>query len=122
MPGDGIIDLIEHAWDVRIVEYYLSVMQGRTPETRLPARAARAAAAWFLHPGIGEVVGVEGVEDAGRSPGVLSTTVIVGPGDAVGALRSSWDRVAVVTAGADTVDEAMRAAQRALDKITVKVV
>jgi hypothetical protein len=50
MPGDGIIDLIEYAWDVTIVEAYLDLMRGR-PVEGLPTGAPRAGAVWFLQPG-----------------------------------------------------------------------
>lgn len=121
MPGDGIVDLIQHAWDTPIVEAYLDLMRGR-PVTGLPAAARRGAAVWFLHPGAGEVVDVSGVEEAGAAADVLAVSVVVHKGDRIGALRSSWDRVALVEAGGPTVAEAMRTARQAMDLITVEVV
>ena len=53
IPGDGIIDLIEYAWDMLIVDYYLDFMQ-RPPLGGLPAAAPRAGAVWFLDPGTGK--------------------------------------------------------------------
>jgi biotin carboxylase len=121
MPGDGIIDLIEYAWDVKIVAAYLDLMCGR-PVTGLPAAAPRAGAVWFLHPGAGEVVDVTGVEEAEAAPGVLGVSVVVHKGDRVGELRSSWDRVALVEAGGPTVAEALRTAREAIELITIEVV
>lgn len=120
MPGDGIIDLIEHAWDVKVVEAYLDLMQGR-PVDGLPTTAPRGGAVWFLHPGAGEVVDVTGVEEAESAPDVLAVSVVVHKGDRVGPLRSSWDRVALVEAGGPTVAEAMRSAQQAMDLISIEV-
>jgi biotin carboxylase len=120
MPGDGIIDLIEYAWDVKIVEAYLDLMRGR-PVEGLPASAPRAGAVWFLHPGAGEVVDVTGVEEAEASENVLGVSVVVHKGDTVGDLRSSWDRVAMVEAGGSTTDEALRTAQQALELIRIQV-
>jgi biotin carboxylase len=120
MPGDGIIDLIEYAWDVRIVEHYLDLMRG-LPVGGLPAAAPRAGAVWFLHPGAGEVLDISGVAAAEATPGVLGVTVIVDKGDRIGDLRSSWDRVAMVEAGAPTGAEALRTAQQALELITIEV-
>jgi biotin carboxylase len=120
MPGDGIIDLIQYAWDVKIVEAYLDLMRG-LPVPPLPAGAPRAAAVWFLHPGAGEVVDVTGVEEAEATPDVLGVTVIVSKGDTIGDLRSSWDRVAMVEAGGPTADEALRTAKQALELITIDV-
>jgi L-amino acid ligase C-terminal domain 2 len=47
--------------------------------------------------------------------------VIVSKGDTIGDLRSSWDRVAMVEAGGQTADEALRTAQQALELITIEV-
>jgi biotin carboxylase len=120
MPGDGIIDLIEYAWDVKIVEAYLDLMRGR-PVEGLPVSAPRAGAVWFLHPGAGEVVDVTGVEEAEASENVLGVSVVVHKGDTIGDLRSSWDRVAMVEAGGPTTDEALRTAQHALELIRIQV-
>ena len=120
MPGDGIIDLIEYAWDVKIVEAYLDLMRGR-PVEGLPTKAPRAGAVWFLHPGAGEVVDVTGVEEAEATEDVLGVTVVVHKGDTVGDLRSSWDRVAMVEAGGPTTDAALRTARRALELIRIQV-
>ena len=121
MPGDGIIDLIEYAWDVTIVQAYLALMRGE-PVTGLPTTAPRGGAVWFLHPGAGEVVDVTGVEEAEATAGVLAVSVVVHKGDRIGELRSSWDRVALVEAGAPTVAEALRTAQQAIELITIEVV
>ena len=120
MPGDGIIDLIEYAWDVKIVEAYLDLMRG-LPVEGLPTTAPRAGAVWFLHPGAGEVLDVTGVEEAEAAADVLGVVVIVGKGDTIGELRSSWDRVALVEAGGPTAAEALRTAQQALELITITV-
>jgi len=120
MPGDGIIDLIEYAWDVKIVEAYLDLMRGQ-PVEGLPTSAPRAGAVWFLHPGAGEVVDVTGVEEAEATEDVLGVTVVVHKGDTVGDLRSSWDRVAMVEAGGPTTDAALRTARQALELIRIQV-
>ena len=120
MPGDGIIDLIEYAWDVKIVEAYLDLMRGR-PVEGLPTSAPRAGAVWFLHPGAGEVVDVTGVEEAEATEDVLGVTVVVHKGDTVGDLRSSWDRVAMVEAGGATADDALRTARQALELISIQL-
>lgn len=120
MPGDGIIDLIEYAWDVKIVEAYLDLMRGR-PVEGLPTSAPRAGAVWFLHPGAGEVVDVTGVEEAEASQDVLGVSVVVHKGDTVGDLRSSWDRAAMVEAGGPTADAALRTARKALELIHIQV-
>ena len=46
--------------------------------------------------------------------------VTVEPGEQVNELRSSWDRVAVVTAQGSTATAALAAAQRAIGQISIK--
>lgn len=121
MPGDGIIELIEHAWPIDIVPEYYRVMSGLPMSAPAPATPAARGAVWFLHVDPGEVVSVDGVDEGRAVPGVITCDVVVHPGDRTHELRSSWDRIAIATAAAPTTAEALAAAQQAIDRITVKV-
>ena len=50
------------------------------------------------HAAAGVVESIDGVQDAQAVDGVRTCMVTVEPGEQVNELRSSWDRVAVVTA------------------------
>ncbi|HEY0641698.1 MAG TPA: ATP-grasp domain-containing protein [Pseudonocardiaceae bacterium] len=120
MAGDGIIELVMMAWQHDIVEQFYTAMRGGGLGTAPPA-PDRWAAAWMAHAPAGEVESVDGVEEAKAVPGVHTCVATVGVGAQVHELRSSWDRVAMVTAEGATADEALGNARQAIDHIVVKV-
>ena len=122
MPGDLIIELIEHCYPVDIMRAYFDVLMGRSVSVDLPSTAAHGGAVWFLTADPGEVESVDGHDEAAAVPGVISCNVVVHAGDRTHELRSSWDRVAVASVKADTVAEALARAQESMALITIKVV
>lgn len=116
MPGDTIMDLIEYAWPVELIARYISLLGGGAGE-RGPERPKGGAA--VLYPAVppGVVVSLDGVAEAKAVPGVFLTGVVVGVGDRVNELRSSWDRVIGAAASGASVEEAMRLVELALSKI-----
>jgi biotin carboxylase len=118
--GDGIAELIERAYPIKLVELFYTLMRGdELPE--LPSTAGRAAAVRFLEVEPGEVTAVEGVEAAAAMPGVVNCHVSAVPGGTINELRSSWDRVGSVMAMGDTPDEAMQLAEKAVEQIRITV-
>lgn len=121
MPGDLIMELIEHAYPVDVARAYYDVMLGCPITVDLPTSAQFGGAVWFLTVEPGEVVSVEGHDEAAAVPGVISCNVVVHAGDRTHELRSSWDRIAVASVKADTVDEALKLAQESIGRLTIKV-
>jgi biotin carboxylase len=121
MPGDGIMELIEKAWQFEVVPLYLSVMEGLPITVQVPQEASKGAAVWFLHVEPGEVREVDGIEDAKAVPDVVTVMVGPKPGDQVKELRSSWDRVALATAASANTADALRRAQQAIAAIRITV-
>ncbi|MFD9112567.1 ATP-grasp domain-containing protein [Streptomyces bottropensis] len=120
-PGDGIPMLIEEAYRIDLAGAFYTVMRGLRPEP-LPRRAAGGAAVRFMEAVPGEVVAVDGAEEAGRLPDVLSLSLHLKPGDTVRELQSSWDRVgSVMTRGATSAD-ALRTAEALVDTIRITTV
>ncbi|MBO0839420.1 MAG: ATP-grasp domain-containing protein [Sciscionella sp.] len=119
--GDGVIALIEQAYPVPMVRAFWTLMKGQTLSNPLPDKANQSAAVRFLRVEPGEVLAVDGMDDAAQAPGVLHCDVDVAPGDRVNELRSSWDRVGSVIALGRTGDEAMRRADEAISRIHIKV-
>jgi hypothetical protein len=119
-PGDGITVLIDEAYGFPLADRYYSIMRGEEPPA-LPAEAVRAAAVRFLQAEPGEVVSVDGVEEAESMSGVLHVSVAAAPGGAVRELRSSWDRAGSVMVVADTPGEAAALAEKAAGAIRVEV-
>lgn len=121
MAGDGIIELVQNAWQWDVVGQFYAMMQGRPLTEPPPATAPRGAAVWFSQAPVGEVESVDGLEEAKAVPGVHTCLVSVAPGGVTHELRSSWDRIAMVTTEAATAREALTNAQRAVELITVKI-
>ena len=121
MPGDGIMELIQKAWQFDVVGLYLAAMEGRPFTGEVPEHAPAGAAVWFLHVEPGEVLSVDGAEAAKAVPDVVTVVVGPKPGDRVNELRSSWDRVALVTACSVDTAEALQRAQQAIGEITITV-
>jgi biotin carboxylase len=122
MPGDGIMELIRNAWQFEVARLYIAVMEALPITEAVPAKPSRAAAVWFLHVEAGRVQSVDGVEDARAVPDVVTVVVGPRPGDHVNELRSSWDRVALVTSSSTGTAEALRRAQEGIAAITIRVV
>ena len=120
-PGDGIVELIERSYPVDLVRSYYTLMKGEPLPERLPERAVGAAAAWFLHVRPGEVEAVKGLDAARAVPGLVTCDISVHPGDRTHELRSSWDRIGLAIASADTPAQAAQRAQDAIGLIEVTV-
>jgi biotin carboxylase len=120
MAGDGIIELIEIAWQYDVVGQFYDLMQGLPLTLTPPTAPACAAAIWMAAAIGGEVESVDGVAEAEAGPGVHNT-VTAPVGSRTHELRSSWDRVASATAEGPTPGEALSRAQHALSQITIKV-
>ncbi|MEU6484232.1 ATP-grasp domain-containing protein [Streptomyces sp. NPDC046887] len=117
-PGDGIPMLIEEAYGINLAGAFYTVMQGRRPEP-LPRQAAGGAAVRFMEAVPGEVVSVDGTDEARKLPGVLSLSLHLKPGDTVNELRSSWDRVGSVMTSGPTAADALRTAEAVVDAIRI---
>jgi len=120
LAGGGIMDIVGLAWQYDVFGQYLAMMRGEPPADAPPV-AARYAAAWLSRAPAGEVVSVEGVEEARAASGVHLCSVAVEPGEHVHELRSSWDRVALVKAEGATPAEALANARRAIERIVIRV-
>jgi biotin carboxylase len=121
MAGDGIIELVDMTWDYDVVGEFYAMMQGRPLGDPPPPAASRYAATWTsLAPSVGEIESVDGLSAAHAVPGVR-TVVAHDAGEPAHPLRSSQDRVTLVTAAGDTPAEALANAQRAVDLIEFKV-
>jgi biotin carboxylase len=121
LAGGGVMDLVVLAWRYDAFGEYWRLMRGQPPAEPVPAAPARSAAAWLARAPAGEVLTVAGVEEAGAGEGVHACWVTVAPGEHVGELRSSWDRVALVMAHGATPAQALANARRAIDRIVITV-
>jgi len=118
-PGDGILNLIDDAYECDLLDLYVRLMRG---EPIAPSVAKGGAAVRFLRAEPGRVESVTGVEAARRVPGVSQVAVHVQLGGQVGEIRSSWGRPGQVVATGTTVELAAQAADNAVAAITIRTV
>ena len=117
--GDRIHDLVECAFGVDMDKVALAWPQGLTPPlTDAPSAGCAAATRFFVAPP-GEVVAIEGVEEARRHPGVVGLDVTVAVGDTVRPLRASWDRCGQIVVTAPTTAQAAALAGRLASRIRI---
>lgn len=118
-PGDKIMELIDLAYDINLTDIWLRLLAGEQPGAA--PRIARAAAIQFLAPVPGVVQEVTGVPESLVLPGVVQIDTRCEPGQLLGPLRSSWDRLGwVIATGADGC-EAENRAVAAASHITVRI-
>lgn len=96
LPGDGIIDLIDSAYGASLVTRYIRLHEGDDHVAFGTSGASRTAGVRFLRAPQGYVAGVEGIDEARTTPGVVAAAVTVTAGDTVSALVSSADRCGYV--------------------------
>jgi biotin carboxylase len=121
MAGDGIIELVDMTWDYDVVGEFYAMMGGRPLGDPPPAKAYRYAATWTsAAPAAGVIESVAGIEAAKAVPGVR-TVAVHAAGEPVNPLRSSGDRLTLVTAAGATPAEALGNAQRAVGLIEFTV-
>lgn len=116
-PGDRIIDLIDLAYGINLTELWVRLLAGEN--VTVPARSRAVASIRFVTASPGVIREIRGVEKARTLPGVRRVDIIRRPGDELGDLRSSWDRVGSAIAVADTPDQAEQRACEAVEQIRV---
>ncbi|MEU0531469.1 ATP-grasp domain-containing protein [Amycolatopsis tolypomycina] len=119
IAGDGIMEIIDHAYPVKLLRTYFAVMRGETPPP-LPTRATGGAAVRFVPMEPGVIGAVAGLEEARRVAGVFLVDLQVGPGHRFAGLRSSWDRAGLVMAEADSPAEALQRAEKAAGLVRIE--
>ncbi|WP_433260845.1 ATP-grasp domain-containing protein [Actinosynnema sp. CS-041913] len=120
IPGDGIMEIIDRAYPMKLLQAYFSLMKGEELPP-LPRRATGGAAVRFVEMAPGVVEAVRGVDQARQVDGVFLVDVPVGPGHRFSHLRSSWDRAGLVMAAADSPAEALRRAEKAAGLVRIEV-
>ncbi len=87
------------------------------PESLTPIHRAGGACTRFLVPSAGELLAVEGLEEARRVPGVRALHVYRRPGHRFGEFRIGPDRAGAVLAVGDSRQDALERAAAAADSI-----
>jgi biotin carboxylase len=117
--GDRIHDLVECAFGVDMDNVALAWPQGlMAPLAGVPEARCAAATRFFVAPP-GEVVAIEGIEEARRHPGVVALDMAVAVGDTVRPLRTSWDRCGQIVVTAPDTAQATALADQLAGRIKI---
>ena len=117
-PGDGIVEMIERAYEEPVGQYYFSVMRGLTPP-EFPTSAPQTAAVRFADAVSGEIISITGLDAANAMPGVVRCWIGPPVGEVVPELRNSWHRIGSAMVLAPTPAEAMQLAEKAMGQVHV---
>lgn len=117
-PGDFILELIQGAYGFDLFRAYADLMSGVRPTG--PQGAPQGAVTWHGTADPGEVISIDGLDEARALPGVRRCDVTVEVGKTVQRLRSSWDRTSAVTAYAESPAAALDLAKRAVELIRIE--
>ncbi|WP_020407969.1 ATP-grasp domain-containing protein [Hahella ganghwensis] len=124
--GDRILDLVKLSTSADLTENIVRDILGHPLDLNHSAgrllSARRAAAVWYLLPeATGEIIAIEGLEQARDIDGVVEVKALKAPGDVTQGLYSSYDRLALAIAIGENPREALLRAQRACRELSVTV-
>ena len=81
---------------------------------------SRGAAIRYFQAPNGVIKKISGLEEAARITGVVQVSVVHGPGEVAGEIKSSNDRTGFIIAEADTPQEAVQLCEEAITKIRIE--
>ncbi|HEY8427511.1 MAG TPA: ATP-grasp domain-containing protein, partial [Sandaracinaceae bacterium] len=110
-PGGSLMELLQRAYGFDPWQSHLELELGRP--TVPPGPPRRTAGVWFLHPGEGRVVAIEGLESARAVPGIATVECSLELGQLVAARRGVGEHTGRIVSEAGTRDEAARALETA---------
>ena len=112
------MELIARAWGFDPWLALLCIALGRP--VSFPETAARSAGVWFLHPGEGEVLGVEGLDEARNVPGVIAVDCALEVGQRISRRDGTGQHEGRVLAVTDDHASSARALREAMACLRVK--
>jgi biotin carboxylase len=119
-PGGRIMKLIEQAYGFDPWRALLQVELGETPELRAAPRSW--AGAWFLHPGNGTLLPIEGYEEARAVAGVDRLELRVKEGHVIRPRLGTGVHVGCIEATGSTRDAVARSLREASRLLRLRVV
>ena len=120
MGGDCITThLVPLSTGIDMVGNTIRIALGEEPD--LEQKLYKGSAIRYFHAPCGVIRAIEGVEEAGKIPGVQEITFVRSVGDVSGDIGSSTDRVGFVIAQAETAEAAVAVCERVLDVVRITV-
>ncbi|WP_455650413.1 ATP-grasp domain-containing protein [Enterocloster citroniae] len=120
MGGDCITThLVPLSTGIDMVELAIRISLGEKPDIGPVYEKGSAIRYFKARPG--KMKKVSGIEDAKKLYGIYQITLIKKPGDVIGEIGSSVDRIGYVISQADNAESAVRCCERAIEGITITV-
>ena len=120
MGGDCITThLVPLSTGIDMVGNTIRIALGEEPD--LEQKLQKGSAIRYFHAPCGVIRAIEGVEEAGKIPGVQEITFVRSVGDVSGDIGSSTDRVGFVIAQAETAEAAVAVCERVLESVRIVV-
>lgn len=120
--GGGFITthLVPLSTGVDMVEASIRVALGEIPDIK--QKYNRASAVRFIQPSPGILERVNGLDMAKNIEGVVEVGLLKNIGDEIPVMRNGLDRVGYVIAQGKNRDEAIRACEESMEKISIKTI
>lgn len=118
-PGGRLMGLIRRAWGFDPWEALLRLELGERFE--FPKEPKRVAGVHILHPGVGRITAIEGVDAAAAEPNVRRVKLKVALGDVLTERVGSGQDIGSIQAEAATRDEVAEALTRACGALRVEL-
>lgn len=120
MGGDCITThLVPLSTGIDMVEATIRICCGETPD--ISPKFTKGSAIRYFDVAPGEIISIDGVENAGAIPGIHEISFVKSVGDTVSSIGSSTDRVGFIISQADTADAAIRSCNRASNNIKFEI-
>lgn len=120
LGGDNITThLVPLSTGVDMVECCIRIALGEKPD--LERKFQKGSAIRYFKADRGTIVGINGLEEAGKIDGVKQISVVHGVGEKLNGIRSSGDRAGFVIAQADSSGDAIEICEKANKQIQVEV-
>jgi S-sulfo-L-cysteine synthase (3-phospho-L-serine-dependent) len=119
VAGDRLTEVVELSTGISILRELIRLYVGTAPE--LVGHDRRGVALRFLDCPAGVIIGIHGVRDAARLPGVVDVRLNVAVGDVVADVTTNHGRRGQVLVVAESPREASRIADDAVDRIEIVV-
>ncbi len=117
-PGGSLMELLERAYGFDPWRSHLELELGRPVAP--PCAPRTSAGVWFLHPGAGRVVAVDGLDEARRVPGIAAVECSLAIGQLVARREGVGQHTGRIVADTGTRDETACALETARSLIRVE--
>lgn len=120
LGGDNITThLVPLSTGVDMIECCIRIALGEEPD--ITPKFHKASAIRYIRSNVGVIEEINGLKEAESVPGIRQVSIVHGVGEAAKKIQSSVDRIGFVIAQENTIEGAVDACEKALEKVNVKI-